>query len=32
VAFGPPLVVTAAEIDQMVGILEQSIKEVLRDI
>ena len=32
VAFGPPLVVTAADIDQMVDILEQSIKEVLRDI
>jgi len=32
VAFGPPLVVTTADIDQMVGILEQSIKEVLREV
>jgi adenosylmethionine-8-amino-7-oxononanoate aminotransferase len=32
VAFGPPLVVTESEIDQMVGILELSIREVLREL
>jgi len=32
VAFGPPLIVTEADIDQMVGILELSIREVLREL
>jgi adenosylmethionine-8-amino-7-oxononanoate aminotransferase len=32
VAFGPPLIVTEADIDQMVDILEQSIREVLREV
>ncbi len=32
VAFGPALIVTEADIDQMVAILEQSIREVLREI
>ena len=32
IAFGPPLVVTDAEIDQMVAILEQSIREVLGEL
>ena len=32
IAFGPALIVTAAEIDQMVAILEQSIREVLREV
>jgi L-2,4-diaminobutyrate transaminase len=32
IAFGPPLVVTEAEIDQMVAILEQSIRDVMREI
>ncbi len=32
IAFGPPLIVTEADIDQMVGILELSIREVLREI
>jgi len=32
VAFGPPLIVTAAEIDQMVAILEQSVREVVREL
>ena len=31
-AFGPPLIVTEADIDQMVAILEQSIREVLREL
>ena len=31
IAFGPALIVTAAEIDQMVAILEQSIREVVRE-
>jgi adenosylmethionine-8-amino-7-oxononanoate aminotransferase len=32
IAFGPPLIVTEADIDQMVAILEQSIREVLREL
>ena len=32
IAFGPPLIVTEADIDQMVGILELSIREVLREL
>jgi adenosylmethionine-8-amino-7-oxononanoate aminotransferase len=32
VAFGPPLIVTEAEIDQMVDRLEQSIRDVLREL
>jgi adenosylmethionine-8-amino-7-oxononanoate aminotransferase len=32
VAFGPPLIVTEADIDQMVDILELSIREVLREV
>ncbi len=32
IAFGPPLVVTEADIDQMMDILEQSIREVLREV
>jgi adenosylmethionine-8-amino-7-oxononanoate aminotransferase len=32
IAFGPPLIVTAEDIDQMVAILEQSIREVLRKL
>ena len=32
IAFGPPLIVTTADIDQMVAILEQSIREVLREL
>jgi adenosylmethionine-8-amino-7-oxononanoate aminotransferase len=32
VAFGPPLIVTTGDIDRMVGILEQSIREVLREM
>jgi adenosylmethionine-8-amino-7-oxononanoate aminotransferase len=32
IAFGPPLIVTAAEIDQMVAILEQSLREVVREM
>ena len=32
IAFGPPLIVTEAEIDQMVAILEQSAREVLREL
>jgi adenosylmethionine-8-amino-7-oxononanoate aminotransferase len=32
IAFGPPLIVTEADIDQMVGILELSIREVLREV
>ncbi len=32
VAFGPALIVTEADIDQMVDILEQSIREVLREL
>jgi adenosylmethionine-8-amino-7-oxononanoate aminotransferase len=31
-AFGPPLIVTEQDIDQMVAILEQSIREVLREL
>jgi hypothetical protein len=30
IAFGPPLIVTEQDIDAMVAILEQSIREVLR--
>jgi adenosylmethionine-8-amino-7-oxononanoate aminotransferase len=32
VAFGPALIVTEADIDTMVDILEQSIREVLREL
>ena len=32
IAFGPPLIVTEAEIDQMVAILEQSIREILAEL
>jgi len=32
IAFGPPLVVTETDVDQMLGILEQSIREVLREL
>ena len=32
IAFGPPLIVSAADIDQMVAILEESIREVLRKV
>ena len=32
IAFGPPLIVTTEDIDQMVAILEQSIREVLRKL
>jgi adenosylmethionine-8-amino-7-oxononanoate aminotransferase len=32
IAFGPPLVVTQQDIDQMVAILEQSVREVLREL
>jgi adenosylmethionine-8-amino-7-oxononanoate aminotransferase len=32
IAFGPPLIVTPAEIDQMVTILALSIQEVLREL
>jgi adenosylmethionine-8-amino-7-oxononanoate aminotransferase len=32
IAFGPPLIVTESDIDQMVAILEQSIREVLREL
>ena len=32
IAFGPPLIVSEADIDQMVAILEQSIREVLRTL
>jgi adenosylmethionine-8-amino-7-oxononanoate aminotransferase len=32
IAFGPPLIVTEADLDQMVAILEQSIREVLREV
>jgi adenosylmethionine-8-amino-7-oxononanoate aminotransferase len=32
IAFGPPLIVTERDIDAMVAILEQSIREVLREI
>jgi adenosylmethionine-8-amino-7-oxononanoate aminotransferase len=32
IAFGPPLVVTEPDIDAMVAILEQSIREVLREV
>jgi len=32
IAFGPPLIVTETDIDQMVEILERSIKEVLREL
>jgi 4-aminobutyrate aminotransferase-like enzyme len=32
IAFGPALIVTAADIDQMVAILEQSIREVVREL
>ncbi|HWU38049.1 MAG TPA: aminotransferase class III-fold pyridoxal phosphate-dependent enzyme, partial [Candidatus Acidoferrum sp.] len=31
-AFGPPLIVTESDIDQMVDILEKSIREVLREL
>jgi len=31
-AFGPPLIVTEQDIDRMVAILEQSIREVLREL
>jgi adenosylmethionine-8-amino-7-oxononanoate aminotransferase len=31
-AFGPPLIVTEADIDQMVDILELSMREVLREV
>ena len=31
-AFGPPLIVTESDIDQMVEILERSIREVLREL
>jgi adenosylmethionine-8-amino-7-oxononanoate aminotransferase len=32
IAFGPPLIVTEAEIDQMVAILERSIREILAEL
>jgi adenosylmethionine-8-amino-7-oxononanoate aminotransferase len=32
IAFGPPLIVREADIDQMVAILERSIREVLREM
>ena len=32
IAFGPPLVVTQQDIDAMVAILEQSMREVLREL
>jgi adenosylmethionine-8-amino-7-oxononanoate aminotransferase len=32
VAFGPALIVTAADVDHMVDILEQSIREVLGEL
>ncbi len=32
IAFGPPLVVTEQDIDAMVAILEQSMREVLREL
>ncbi len=32
IAFGPPLVVTGEQIDEMVGILDLSIGEVLREL
>ncbi len=32
IAFGPPLIVTEADIDQMVEILASSIREVLREL
>jgi adenosylmethionine-8-amino-7-oxononanoate aminotransferase len=32
VAFGPALIVTAAEVDQMVDILALSVREVLREL
>jgi adenosylmethionine-8-amino-7-oxononanoate aminotransferase len=32
IAFGPPLVVTAEEIDDMVAILDLSLEEVLSDV
>ena len=32
IAFGPPLIVITEDIDQMVAILEQSIREVLREL
>jgi len=32
VAFGPALIVTEADVDKMVDILEQSIREVLREL
>jgi adenosylmethionine-8-amino-7-oxononanoate aminotransferase len=32
VAFGPALIVTEADVDQMVDILEQSVREVLREL
>jgi adenosylmethionine-8-amino-7-oxononanoate aminotransferase len=32
IAFGPPLVVGEADVDAMVDILEQSIREVLREV
>ena len=31
-AFGPPLIVTEADLDQMVAVLELSIREVLREV
>jgi adenosylmethionine-8-amino-7-oxononanoate aminotransferase len=32
IAFGPPLISTAAQIDEMVSILEESLREVLTDM
>jgi adenosylmethionine-8-amino-7-oxononanoate aminotransferase len=32
IAFGPPLVVTESDIDRMVAILEQSLREVLEEV
>lgn len=32
IAFGPPLIVTEEDVDQMVAILEQSAREVLREL
>jgi adenosylmethionine-8-amino-7-oxononanoate aminotransferase len=32
IAFGPPLVVTAEEIDEMVAILDRSLGEVMDDV
>jgi adenosylmethionine-8-amino-7-oxononanoate aminotransferase len=32
IAFGPPLIVTERDIDAMLAILEQSIREVLREL